>query len=208
MTEWVMDIVQRMGYLGILFLMFLENLFPPIPSELIMPFAGMVSARHPALSFVGVVVAGTAGAVVGALVLYYLGAKLGPDRLRDWADHHGHWLGFDGEDLDRARGWFDRHGGATVLFCRLIPGVRSVISIPAGVDRMPLPQFLLFTTVGSAVWTALLAGAGRLLGANYDRVEKFLDPVTWVVLGAIVVLWLVRVVKKQRQGGSRQRSTA
>ena len=208
MAEWVMDLINRFGYVGVAALMFLENVFPPIPSELVMPFAGMASSRGNSLSFPWVVAAGTAGSVLGAVVLYYLGAKIGADRLRAWADKHGHWLGFDAEDLDKARGWFDKHGGPTVLFCRLIHGVRSIISIPAGVDKMNFASFLLYTTIGSAAWTALLAWAGRLLGSNFDRVERYLDPVTWAVLGGIVLLWAYRVVKKQMGGGARKRQAA
>ncbi len=207
MAQFIIDVINRLGYAGLVGLMFLENLFPPIPSELIMPFAGMAASREGAeLSFGWVVFWGTVGSVLGAVALYWLGARIGPERLRDWVGKHGHWIGFDAEDLDKAREWFDRHGGPTVLFCRLVPGVRSVISIPAGVDRMPFPAFLLYTTIGSAVWTALLAGAGRLLGANYDRVERYLDPVTWVVLGVIAVLWVYRVVKKQMGSGQRRQA--
>lgn len=206
MTQFVIDIIHRLGYLGILVLMFVENLFPPLPSEMVVPFAGMAAAKDAKLQIGWVIVAGTAGSVLGAVVLYYLGAKIGPDRLRAWTEKHGCWIGVGPEDLDKGREWFDRHGGATVLFCRLIPGVRSVISIPAGVDRMNFAAFLGYTTVGSALWTALLAFAGRMLGQNYQQVEKFLDPITWVMLGGIVVLWVVRIVKRRKcQCGSGQR---
>ena len=203
MTQLIIDVINRLGFLGLVALMFLENLFPPLPSELIMPFAGMAASRGSALSFAWVVCWGTLGSVLGAVTLYWLGARLGPDRLKEWVGKHGHWIGFDPEDLERARAWFDRHGAVTVLLCRLIPGVRSLISIPAGVDRMNFPTFLLYTTVGSAGWTAALAWAGRQLGANYDRVEQYLDPATWVILGVIVLLWAYRVVKKRRAPSGR-----
>jgi membrane protein DedA with SNARE-associated domain len=208
MAQFIIDTINRLGYMAIVLLMFLENLFPPIPSELIMPFAGMAASRGGHLSFWWVVFWGTVGSLLGAVVLYWLGARIGSDRLRAWVDKHGHWLGFDAEDLDKSRQWFDRHGGATVLFCRMIPGVRSIISVPAGVDRMNFAGFLLYTTLGSAAWTLLLAWAGRLLGRNYAQVEKYLDPVTWLVLGGIALLWLYRVVKKQRGGCSRGRQPA
>ena len=208
MAQFIIDVINRLGYVGLLGLMFLENLFPPIPSELIMPFAGMASSRGNGLAFWGVIVAGTLGSVLGAVALYYLGARIGPDRLRVWADKHGHWIGFDPEDLDKSREWFDRHGGATVLFCRLVPGVRSLISIPAGVDKMNFGSVLLYSTIGSAIWTAILAWAGSALGSNYDRIERYLDPVTWGVLGLIAILWAVRVAKKQMGNGGRRRQAA
>jgi len=208
MAQFIIQTIDRLGYVGLVALMFLENLFPPLPSELIMPFAGMAASRGDKLSFGWVVFWGTVGSVLGAVALYYLGARIGPDRLRAWVGDHGHWIGFDPEDIDKAREWFDRHGGPTVLFCRLIPGVRSVISIPAGIDRMNFLSFLLYTTIGSAAWTALLAWGGRLLGNHYDRVERYLDPVTWVVLGAIVLLWAYRVFKKRSGGAPRQRQAA
>jgi len=209
MAQFITDTINKLGYAAVVGLMFLENLFPPIPSELIMPFAGMTATRGEGLSFVGVIVAGTLGSVLGAVALYYLGYRIGQDRLRDWAGKHGHWLGFDPEDIDRGREWFDRHGAVAVLFGRVIPGVRSIISIPAGVDRMNFMAFLLYSTIGSAIWTTVLAFAGRLLGANYQRVEHYLDPVTWGILGLIVVLWAYRVFKKTAgSGGGRQRATS
>src|SRR5687768_12601891 len=123
-----MDVMPSTGYAGIVFLMCLENVVPPIPSELIMPLAGYLAGSGK-LSFIGVVIAGTAGSMLGALPLYYMGRKLGEERLKHLADRYGRWLTVSRKDIERAKGWFDRHGGATVLFCRLIPGIRSLISI-------------------------------------------------------------------------------
>jgi membrane protein DedA with SNARE-associated domain len=148
MAGWVMRVIYSAGYPAIVLLMFVENIFPPIPSELIMPLAGYMVSRGQ-FSIVGVVAAGTVGSILGALPLYYLGRGLGEERLKRLADKHGRWLTVSRRDIERAKRWFDRHGWAAVVFCRLVPGVRSLISIPAGVDRMSLPVFLACTSAGS-----------------------------------------------------------
>lgn len=203
MADWITSMVHSFGYVGILLLMFLENIFPPVPSELIMPFAGMVATRGD-LSLWGVILAGTAGAVLGALPLYYLGSRIGIDRLKGWADRYGHWVAVSPEDIDRANTWFDRHGTVVVFVCRLVPAVRSLISIPAGANRMSLPLFLLLTTLGAGLWTALLAYLGRILGQNYGAVQQYLNPVTYAIVAIIVGAFLWRIIR--RQWGSKGRS--
>jgi membrane protein DedA with SNARE-associated domain len=154
------------------------------------------------LALLGVIVAGTLGSVLGAVPLYYLGRKIGDERLKEFADQHGRWLTFSREDLDRAQQWFDRHGGMAVLFCRLVPGIRSLISIPAGIEGMPVVPFLLFTTIGAGLWTAILASAGYWLGANFRQVEGYLDPALYGVLAVIVVLYVWRVITHKGQRAS------
>jgi membrane protein DedA with SNARE-associated domain len=198
MSDWVTNAVESLGYWGIVLLMFLENVVPPVPSELIMPLAGFQAARGE-LTFWGVVAAGTAGSVLGALPLYCLGRMIGEQRLRGWIERHGHWLAVSTEDLEKVGDWFARRGGVAVLLCRLIPGVRSLISIPAGVHRMALAPFLLYTAVGTGVWAGALAFAGKLLGRNYHRVENWLGPATYVVLGGVIVAFVVRAVRLKRQ---------
>lgn len=193
MIDWITETIDSAGYYGLVFLMFLENVFPPIPSELIMPLAGFLVTRGE-MSFAGVVAAGTLGSILGALPLYYAGKWFGLEHLKRWADRHGRWLTVSGADLDRGKEWFDRYGGITVLLCRLIPGIRSLISIPAGVANMPMGLFLLYTTAGTAVWSALLAGAGYLLGVNYDKVEVYVGPVSKLALGTLVIIYLYRVI--------------
>jgi membrane protein DedA with SNARE-associated domain len=194
MAGWVMRMIQAGGPAGIAFLMFLENVFPPIPSELIMPLAGFMASQKK-LSFLGVVIAGTIGSVLGALPLYWLGRKVGEERLKELTERHGRWLTISCRDVERAKGWFDRHGGAAVFFCRLIPGIRSLISIPAGIARMNLAAFLAWTIAGSAIWTALLAWLGYFLGGRFKVVEEYLDPAANVVFGAIAVLYVWRVIR-------------
>lgn len=199
MVEWITGTMESMGYYGIVFLMFLENVFPPIPSELIMPLAGFVVTRGE-LTFAGVVAAGTVGSILGAIPFYYAGRWFGMDYLKIWADRHGRWLTVSSHDLDRGKQWFDRYGGMTVLLCRLIPGIRSLISIPAGIAGMNMGIFLLYTAIGTFIWSALLAGAGYLLGVNYAKVEVYMGPASKVILGALVLIYLYRVVTYKARG--------
>jgi membrane protein DedA with SNARE-associated domain len=184
-----MNIVSSTGYFGILLLMVVENVFPPIPSEFIMPLAGYMAAQGK-LSLFGIIVAGMTGSVLGALPFYYMGRKLGEDRLKEFADNHGRWLTLSRKDIERAKRWFDRHGGAAMFFCRLIPGVRSLISIPAGIARMRILPFLAYTATGTGMWAALLAYLGYFLGTEYTQVGEYLDPISWIVLGAVGVIYL------------------
>ena len=198
MSQWIKSIIESFSYPGIVFLMFLENVFPPIPSELIVPLAGFVSTQG-GLSLLGVIVAATVGSVVGAIALYYVGRAVGGDRLRRWCDSHGYWIGLSRADLDKSDAWFEKRGAWTVLLGRVVPGVRSLISIPAGVSSMNLPVFLIFTTIGSAVWSTALALAGRALGRNYETVEHVIGPISTTIVVAIVVLWLVRGIRQRRR---------
>ena len=193
MANWIIRTIESTGYFGIVFLMFLENIFPPIPSEFIMPLAGfMASKEQRTLS--GVVLAGTIGSVLGALALYYAGYFIGEQRLNRLIDKYGRWLTISLEDLERAKGWFAKHGRLAVLVCRLVPGIRSLISIPAGIARMPLVSFLFYTAIGSGFWTALLAYGGYVLGDKFQQVEKYLNPVSYVVLLAIALIYVKRLL--------------
>lgn len=194
MTKYITSILESAGYFGIVFLMFLENVFPPIPSEFIMPLAGFMVTQG-RLSFVGVVAAGVVGSMLGTLPFYYLGRRMDEERLKTLADRHGRWLTVSREDIEKAQKWFDHHGGLTVLFCRLIPGVRSVISIPAGINRMNFAAFLLYSAVGTAIWTGLLTYLGYFLKANFAEVEEYLNPASYFVFGAIFLIYLVRVFR-------------
>lgn len=196
MASWVINSIYVSGYMGIVALMFIENVFPPIPSEVIMPLAGYL-ATEGKFAFAGVVIAGTVGSVLGALPLYYLGCYIGAERLESFADRHGRWLALSSDDLAKAERWFERHGGTAVFLCRLIPGVRSLISIPAGIYRMQLVPFLLYTSAGAAIWTTLLAYLGFLLGNNFTKVGEYLDPISWVVLAIIVIWYVARVVRQK-----------
>ena len=198
MFDWITGLVQQTGYLGIALLMLAENVFPPIPSELIMPLAGFTAAQGQ-LSIVGVVVAGTIGSLLGALLWYYIGRWIGADRLKRWSTRHGRWLTLSPEDVDRAQRAFERHGPVAIFLGRLVPAVRTLISVPAGITAMPLPRFLFWTTLGTALWTAFLAGAGYVLESQYAVVADYVNPVSNVVVGALVVWYVWRVVTFGRQ---------
>ena len=194
MTEWITNTMNSLGYWGIGLLMFLENIFPPIPSELIMPLAGFTVAQGK-LNFGLVVLAGVIGTVLGALPWYYAGQILGEQRLKSLADKYGRWLTISSKDIDKAKRWFDRRGGQAVFICRLVPGVRTLISLPAGISRMPIVPFLVYSTLGTLLWVGLLTYAGYALGDNYELVDEYLAPVSKIVVVTIVIafiLWIVR----------------
>ncbi|MBD2384144.1 DedA family protein [Cylindrospermum sp. FACHB-282] len=204
MLEWITNTINSLGYWGIALLMFLENLFPPIPSELIMPLAGFTARATPNnLNIIGVFFAGLLGSVVGALVWYYPGKFLGEQRLKTLADKYGKWLTVSSKDITKAKHWFDSQGNKAVLIGRLVPGVRTLISVPAGISNMPLLPFLFYTTLGSAAWVGLLTFSGYLLGSQYSLVDKYITVVSKVVLGSIVLVFVVWVLKRQRQGNRR-----
>jgi membrane protein DedA with SNARE-associated domain len=191
--DWIVNVVQQTGYLGIALLMLAENVFPPMPSELIMPLAGFTAAQGQ-LNIVLVILAGTVGSILGALFWYYIGLRFGCARFKRWSARHGRWLTMTPEDVDQAVGWFERHGGAAVLVGRLVPTVRTLISVPAGMVRMPMGRFLLYSSLGTAAWTAILAGAGYLLESQYQKVADYVNPVSNAVFGLILVWYLYRVV--------------
>jgi membrane protein DedA with SNARE-associated domain len=198
MFDWVTGLVEQTGYLGIALLMLAENLFPPIPSEMIMPLAGFTAAQGK-LNVGLVLVAGIVGSLAGAVFWYLVGRWVGADRLKRWTGRHGRWLTVTPSDVDQACAWFGQHGGKAVLVGRLIPAVRTLISVPAGVAGMSLPKFLAYSALGTALWTALLTAAGYLLEDRYRRVGEYLDPVSNVILGLIVLWYLYRVVTFRRR---------
>lgn len=192
MATWIIETISALGYAGIFLLMLAESLFPPIPSELIIPFAGF-SAANGTLNPWLVLLSATVGAVTGMLPWYFVGRLFGLGRVRTLADRHGRWLTLNAAEVDTATEWFRRFGPAIVLVGRLIPLIRTLISIPAGLARMPLWRFVLFSTIGALAWNSLLVGAGYLLAENYELVEVWLDPGTNLVLGMIVLLYFYRL---------------
>ena len=206
MVEWIVDTVAAAGYLGVALLMALENVFPPIPSELIMPLAGFAAARGD-LNPVLVVVAGTVGSVAGTLPWYYGARRLGRERLRDLIRRHGRWFAVATGDLDKAADFLKRHGRSALFFGRLVPAVRSLISIPAGLAEVPLGRYLLYSAAGSAVWSAALTAAGYLLKSQYEQVADVIDPVAKVVVVGAVLWYFWRVYRCGRSdacGGDRE----
>lgn len=194
MFEWITDTVRSFGYAGVAFLTLLENVFPPIPSELVIPLAGFVAAGGD-VTLWGVIAAGTAGSLAGAAAWYELGRRLGEQRVRRWVDRFGKWLTLSAEDVDSAERWFRRHGGAAVLIGRLVPGVRTFVSLPAGFAAMPRGPFLVYSGVGTAIWTGVLAYAGVVLQANFTLVGDYVSGATNVLLAVVGVLLVRRYVR-------------
>ncbi|AHE52156.1 DedA family protein [Sphingomonas sanxanigenens] len=194
MTNWISDLVESMGYLGIGLLMFLENLFPPIPSELIMPLAGY-SAAQGKLSLVGVLLSGMTGTVAGALFWYSVARIVNEERLRRWADRHGRWLTLDGNDISRLEDWFCRHRNWAVPSAHVIPGLRTLISIPAGIFEIPLVRFIPLTILGSGLWTCALGLAGYALGERFDAVDRYLGPASSIIMACLLAFYFWRVAR-------------
>jgi len=192
MTDWIIQTISELGYLGIFLVMLAESIFPPIPSELIIPFAGFAAANGD-LNLFGVLAAATVGAVVGMLPWYFAGRFFGLSRVRYLADRFGRVMAFNADEIDVAVGWFRRFGPIIVLFGRLIPLIRTLISIPAGLSRMSLPVFLLASTSGALIWNTFLTLAGYILHEHYEVIEVVLDPLSYIVLGLVVLLYLVKV---------------
>lgn len=196
--ELIQQVIARLGYPGIVLVMALENVFPPIPSELVMPLAGFM-ARGGTFNIVWVIVAGMLGSVLGALILYYLGAWANETIVRRFIRRWGRYAFVSENDLDVALGYFSRYGEAVIFFGRLIPLVRSLISIPAGMQRMPLPKFVFYTVLGTTIWSAVLSYAGWFLQQNYALVAGYVEQYQVVVIGliglALLAFVYLRVIK-------------
>lgn len=192
LSDWVVDVIERLGYVGVALLVALENLFPPIPSEIVLPFAGFV-ARDGRATLPGMILAATLGSLVGAWALYGIAAWIGPERLEHFLVRYGKWLRLTPADIAKAERWFDRRAVVAVLIGRCVPLIRSLISIPAGFRRMRFTTFTIYTLIGSLIWNTALIGAGYLLRKNWDSVEPVLSIVQYVVIAMIVagVLWLL-----------------
>jgi len=205
LANWVQDVINQFGYFGVALLVVLENVFPPIPSEIVLPFAGFVAQRGATgadtaangdTSVLGMMIAATIGSVVGALILYFIAAAIGPERLRNFIARFGRWFGVMPADLARAEAWFDRRSVAAVLVGRCVPLIRSIVSIPAGFRRMNLSSFVVLTALGSAAWNIALIGAGAVLGDQWERVGEYVGVFQWLVIAAILLLVFRFVLSK------------
>jgi len=194
LADWVVGMIEQFGYAGIVVLMLAENLFPPLPSELIMPFAGYLAARgdlDPAL----VIAAGAFGSLLGAYPWYYAGRKVGVDRLKKLAERHGRWVAITPAEIDRAQVLFEKHGALVLVLGRLVPTLRTVVALPAGMARLPAIPFALWTLLGSVLWTGVLTAAGYLLESHYERLSDWLNPVSTAIFILIAILYVIRVVR-------------
>jgi len=193
-------IMSEFGYMGIMFLIAFENIFPPIPSEVILTFGGFMTTSSK-LSVIGVITSATAGSVIGAIVLYIIGLQLDVARLEKIVDRWGHILRLTKNDIYKADAWFDKYGPWTVFFCRFVPLIRSLISIPAGMSNMNIGLFLLFTTLGTLIWNIVLVYLGASVGGSWDTIVEYMDVysrVIYVVLTLLVIILLYLFIKKRR----------
>ena len=205
-ASWVTDVVEKLGYLGLFLMIALENVFPPIPSEVVLPLAGFLTGQG-RMWFPGAVLAATAGSLAGALILYYVGYVFGEQRVRGLVRRYGKWAMLSEADIDKADDWFDRHDREAVLIGRVFPIVRSLISIPAGIRHMPLGKFLIYTAIGSAVWNTTLIGIGWILGDNWAEVEQYVGYLQYVVILGVLVAIAGFIYLKVKQRNSRDVAT-
>lgn len=208
MQAWVIGVMGRYGAPGLFFLILLENVFPPIPSEVILAFGGFMTLQSE-LTVAMAVAAATAGSVVGALILYGVGRWLDTPRLEHLVQRYGRFVGLKKENVDKALGWYAAYEKRTVFFCRMVPIVRSLISIPAGMAHMKIGPFLLLTTAGSLLWNTVLVCTGRALGHAWSGINAYMDTYAQLLWGAIALLlvfWLVRRRRKKRAPHPAKRS--
>lgn len=196
MAEWITETMTSLGYVGIALLMFLENLFPPIPSELIMPLAGFTISKGE-FEFIPAVLAGTIGTVAGGFFWYYAGKFFSEKRVEQLADRYGKWISVSSEDIRKANQWFNKHGIKAVFLCRLVPGVRTLISLPAGLNDMSLIPYTFYSTLGTALWVSFLTYIGLKLGDNYEKVEVYLGPFSKIALLSLIIWFAAWIIRKQ-----------
>lgn len=197
MTAWIISIMEQLGYLGIAFLMFLDNVFPPVPSEIIMPTAGYATTQGQ-LTFLGVVLAGSIGSLVAAAVLYWVGRKIPNEHILEFTARYGKYLFIQPVDVEKSLNWFEHYGHRIVFFGRMVPAARSLISIPAGMSGMPFWKFMLYSAVGTVIWTTFLASVGYYFGHNTAMMHQIFSRITYVIL-AVVVIFLVWLLYRRQQ---------
>jgi len=185
---------STIAYLTICLAMFLENVIPPIPSEIIMPLGGFFVYQQK-LNFYFLVFSGLSGTILGTLPWYYLGKLVNEKRLSNFLDKKGRYLGISSHDLIKSKRWFDKYGVSLVFWGRLVPGIRTLISVPAGVELMPLKKFLIWTTFGSLIWVVLLTYAGYLFGENYPIIQTYLDQIKYVIKPILILIFLYFLIK-------------
>lgn len=194
MIDWAAEVIDKIGLLGVAFLVALESVIPPIPSELVLLLAGF-NVDQGNFTLVGALIAATIGSVVGALILYALGAFVSEERLM-WLLHKvGRFVGFTKKDIDRGFQWFERHGAPVVFFGRLIPLVRSVVSVPAGAARMPIGQFVLWTTLGSALWNIVWLTIGQILGDQWEKADVWAGTFQLIVVIVLAIVGVALIVR-------------
>ncbi len=194
MQTAIIKIMNKFGYLGVFSLIAIENIFPPIPSEVILLFGGFMTT-YTKLNVIGVIIASTLGSLLGAIILYYIGKILNKDRLKKIIKGKtGKILRLKASDIDKADNWFDTKGNKTVFFCRFIPILRSLISIPAGMSEMEMPKFLIYTIIGSAIWNSVLTILGSIVGEKWETILDIFDKYSHLTLVALIILFIIFVI--------------
>ncbi|MBR3198849.1 MAG: DedA family protein [Bacilli bacterium] len=194
MKTAIISIMNKFGYLGVFSLIAIENIFPPIPSEVILLFGGFMTT-YSKLNIIGVIIASTLGSLIGALILYYIGKILNKERLKKLVKGKiGKILRLKEKDIDKADEWFDTKGNKTVFFCRFVPILRSLISIPAGMSEMEMPKFLLYTIVGSAIWNSVLSISGSIVGKKWEKILAVFDTYAHLTLVVLIILFIITVI--------------
>lgn len=200
MENWITDFMNQFGYFGVFLLIALENIFPPIPSEVILTAGGFMTTTTN-LTVPGVIIAATLGSVIGAVILYGIGLLLDVERLEKIVDRWGHLLRVTKKDIHRADAWFDKYGYWTVFFCRMIPLIRSLISIPAGMSNMKFWLFILFTTLGTLIWNVVLVSLGAALGESWEEIVHYMDiysNITYALIAIAGIGFLILFFSKRR----------
>ncbi|MBB4085343.1 DedA family protein [Sphingomonas carotinifaciens] len=200
MTDFILNLIAWGGYFGIFLLMALENIVPPVPSEVIMGLGGMAVARGD-MTMIPLILWGTLGTTVGNYFWYYIGRHIGYERFRPFVDRHGRWLTMEWEDVERLHRFFVKHGQWVVFVFRFMPAFRTIISLPAGMTRMPLWRFLVWTFAGSTIWNAILAYAGLLLGSRFEVLDRYVGPAAVALTVMIVIGYVWRVVTWKPRAG-------
>lgn len=204
MENWIIQIIESLGYAGIALLMFLDNVFPPIPSEIIMPSAGYTASRGQ-LQIIGVILAGSLGSIFAAAVLYWVGRKISHERLFKWVDRYGRYIFIRRHDLKKALNWFEKYGHRIVFFGRMVPAARSLISIPAGMSRMPFGKFMLYSSAGTLIWTTFLACVGFYFGENQEFMMMIMHRVGYIILALTLIFcgwWFYKKFYKKNRTNS------
>ena len=199
MTEFIIDWIAWGGYIGIFLLMALENVVPPVPSEVIMGLGGIAVARGD-MAMIPLILWGTAGTTVGNMFWYEIGRRMGVVRFKPFVDRHQRWLTMDWEDVERLNRFFHRHGHWVVFVFRFLPSFRTLISLPAGMAKMPPLRFFVWTAAGSAIWNALLIGAGVLLDARFGELDRYVGPAGVILFVAIAAWYAWRVATWKPKG--------
>ncbi|MEK9199933.1 DedA family protein [Lysinibacillus halotolerans] len=194
MENWITTVMEEFGYIGVFLLIMLENLFPPIPSEVILTFGGFMTTQTD-LSVFGVVVASTIGSVVGAIILYGIGALVGIKRIERFVDRWGKVLRLTSKDIHKANSWFEKYDVWTVFFCRFIPLIRSLISLPAGLAKMNFFTFLLLTTLGTLIWNLVLVNIGAAVGESWETIVHYMDIYSNIAYAVLAIIFIVVVVR-------------